>query len=266
LDEHLRNVAAHYDQLAETYDQDYFGRDSLYHRITMDHVRRFLPAQKDVPVLDAGAGTGVFTVELAKLGYRVLLTDISRGMLKEAREKVAKLGLQDLVKIVESDIRSMPMFEDSSFAMVLCEGDPLSYCGDHEAALREFVRVVKPGGVVTASVDNRAAALKWLRNTDDREAVERLLSKGDVFMPYDDGIPPHVVHAFTPEELRALFEANGLSVERIIGKPVLSHRLRGFDSRDRAVHQWLYRLELKYNANAAYLPWAGHLEIAGRKV
>lgn len=266
VDEHLKKVVAHHDWWSETYDSDYFEHFALYHKVTLDNIKRSLPKEKDSLLLDAGGGTGIWSVELAKLGYRVVLTDISEGMLEKAREKIGELGLEDRIETAISDIRDMPEFSDNHFAMVLCEGDPLGYCGDHERATSELVRVVRPGGRVVASVDNRTSALRWLGKTDDFEAVKRLLETGDVVMPNKRQDFRYVVHTFTPEELRELFQSNGLDVERLIGKLVLAHRLSGLESEDVEIKEWLYELELKHNADPAYLPWAGHLEIAGLKV
>jgi SAM-dependent methyltransferase len=185
-------------------------------------------------------------------------------MLDKARRKAGELGLETQIDIRLSDIRDMAEFPDNHFAMVLCEGDPLSYCGDHRRATAEFARVVRPGGTVIASVDNRAAALNWLRDADP-EAVRRLLEDGDVIPPQEHEEYRYTVHAFTPEELRELFESNGLSVQRIIGKLAVARRLACYASPDPAVQDWLFELELKYNHDPAFYPWAGHLEIAGRK-
>lgn len=265
VDEHLKKVVAHHDWWSETYDSDYFEHFALYHRITLDNIKRFLPREKDSLILDAGGGTGIWSVEFAKLGFRVVLTDISEGMLDKAREKVRELGLEDRIETAISDIRDMPEFPKDHFAMVLCEGDPLGYCGDCAKAMTELVRVVRPGGRVIASVDNRSSALRWLGKTPDLEAVKRLLETGDVVMPDKREDFRYVVHTFTPEELRELFQLNGLDVERIIGKLVLAHRLSGLESENPEVREWLYGLELKHNDDPAYLPWAGHLEIVGRK-
>jgi len=232
---------------------------------TLDNVRRFVPEEKGALVLDAGGGTGIWSVELARMGYRVVLTDISKGMLEKARKKVEALGLESQIEIMASDICAMSEFPDHRFAMVLCEGDPLSYCGDPNRAVEEFVRVVKPGGAVIASVDNRASALNWVRDKNDRDAVQRLLETGEVVMPQEREAFRYTVHAFIPEELRGLFEAKGLSVERMIGKLAVAHRLPWSESKDPAIQAWLYDLELKYNDHPAFYPWAGHLEIVGRK-
>lgn len=265
MNEHLKKVAAHHDWYSETYDSNYFEGFALYHRVTLDNIRRFLPEEKGALILDAGGGTGIWSIELAKMGYRVVLTDISKEMLEKAKKRVEELGLASQIEIMISDICNMPEFPDNHFAMVLCEGDPLSYCGDHNRAIIEFVRVIKPGGVVIASVDNRASSLNWLRDKNDHSAVQRLLETGEVVIPEELEELSFTVHAFTSKELRQLFESNGLSVERIIGKPVIVHRLPWFKSKDPVIQEWLYNLELKYNDKPDFYPWAGHLEIAGRK-
>ena len=63
-------------------------------------------------------------------------------------------------------------------------GDPLSYCGDYHAAVREFVRVVRAGGTVIASVDNRACALNWIKGQGEAGAIEQLLATGNVVLYY----------------------------------------------------------------------------------
>lgn len=265
MNEHLRKVASHHDSEAEIYDSDYFERFDLYHRVTLDNIRRFVPEKKEATVLDAGGGTGIWSVELAKMGYHITLTDISKGMLKKAQEKVKKLVLEKQIRILTSNICDMPEFPDSHFDMVLCEGDPISYCGDHKKALGEVVRVTKPGGVVITSVDSRMSALNWLYKEGDPDAVDRLLETGEVLMPTKTGELSYPVHAFTPQELKGLFQSNGLSVERIIGKLVLAPRLPWYRSEDPSLQEWLYELELEYNDNPAFYPCAGHLEIVGRK-
>jgi ubiquinone/menaquinone biosynthesis C-methylase UbiE len=265
MNKHLKKVVAHHDWWAETYDSDYFEHFAIYHMVTLNNIRRFVPKEKGATILDVGGGTGIWSIELAKMGYKVVLTDISEGMLAKAKIKVKEHGLEKQIKIMISDIRNMPEFSDNHFDMVLCQGDPLSYCGDHKRALSECVRILKPGGTLIASVDNRASALAWLKDSTDREAVKRLLETGEVEMPTGKEEFTYTIHAFTPEELRGLFESNGLQVERIIGKPVIAPRLSFFKSEDPEVQKWLYNLELKYNDDPAFYPRAGHLEIVGRK-
>jgi ubiquinone/menaquinone biosynthesis C-methylase UbiE len=265
MNAHLKKVGAYHDWWSESYDSDYFGHFALYHKITLDNIRRFLPKEKGAVILDAGGGTGIWSIELARMGHHVVLTDISEGMLDKARKKVSELKLDNQIEIKISNICDMPEFGDNQFAMALCEGDPLSYCGDHHAAIKELARVVQPSGIVIASVDNRASALNWLKDKDDPAAVEQLLEKGEVMMHQEREEFRYVIHAFTPEELQELFDSNGLLVERIIGKLVIAHRLACFKSEDPMIQEWLYQLELKHNDDPAFYPWGGHLEIVRRK-
>jgi len=265
MNKQLKMVTAHHDWWSRTYDSDYFEHFGLYHRITMDNIKHFLPKGKSMTILDAGGGTGIWSIELARMGYHVVLTDISQEMLEKAKKKISALKIADKVKIMVSDICHMSEFKDELFSMVLCEGDPLSYCGDHHSAIKELIRVVRPGGIVIASVDNRARMLNSLKQTEDQNEIRRLLEKGDVLMHHEREEFRYVVHAFTPEELGELFESNGLSVERIIGKPVIAPRISPNISEDPQLQDWLYNLEIRYNSNPAYYPWGGHLEIVGRK-
>lgn len=265
MNEHLRKVVAHHDWSSETYDSDYLENFALYHKVTFDNMKRFKPKEKGSLILDAGGGTGIWSVELARLGYRIVLTDISEGMLKKAREKVKKLDLEDQIEMLVSDILSMPELPDNHFGMVICEGSPLSYCGDHRRPTAELVRVLEPGGRLIASVDGRSSALRWLGKSCDPEAMRRLLETGDVVRPTKRKDFRYVIHTFTPEELRELFESNGMSVERIIGKLVIADKLECIESDDPEIQEWLLRQELRYNDDPVYLPCAGHLEIVGRK-
>ncbi|RLD14536.1 MAG: hypothetical protein DRI28_03265 [Caldiserica bacterium] len=71
-------VEEFYDKIAEEYDRIYqtpYWR--LYHEITWHNIKQFLPRRENAIILDAGGGTGYWAIKLAKLGYKVILTDIS---------------------------------------------------------------------------------------------------------------------------------------------------------------------------------------------
>ena len=141
----------------------------------------------------------------------------------------------------------------------------MSYCGDHEAAIRELARVVRQGGAVIVSVDNRARTFNWLRQSDDLDAIERAIVHGEVVVPVEREEHRFTAHAFTPRELCDLFDSNGLSIERILGKPVIAGQLGLSNSADPAVQERLCEMELNYCDDPAFYPLGGHLEIVGRK-
>jgi len=69
MNEQLTRVAAHHDEWSAPYDADYFERFALYHKVTLDNIRRFVPEEKGSLILDAGGGTGIWSIELARMGY-----------------------------------------------------------------------------------------------------------------------------------------------------------------------------------------------------
>src|SRR6476659_2542492 len=103
-------------------------------------------------VLDAGAGPGRFTLELARLGALVVVGDISPTQLELHAEKTA--SVQDSIESRELlDITDLSRFPDGSFDAVVCFGGPLSYVlGEADRALSELLRVTKRGGSLLLTV------------------------------------------------------------------------------------------------------------------
>lgn len=98
-------------------------------------------------VLDAGCGTGNLSRPLGERGYEVLALDSSPHMLKRAQIKNPHLRFQS------GDLGGELPFDDASFDAITCS-NVLYTLPNPSAALREFRRVLKPGGrlVVTNPV------------------------------------------------------------------------------------------------------------------
>jgi len=188
-----------------------------YEHLTWKPVEALLPKDKAWRVLDAGGGGGKFGVRFAELGHHVTVLDLSPGMLEEARKEFAERGHLERATFVEGNVAELP-FEDASFDLVFCEGDPVSYCvGEYAKAIRELVRVVVPRGPVVMGVDNRQEQFKAALRTPRKAEALQMLLDGKGWCPY--GLP---VHTFTlPELHRAVAEARrGLEEGREVrGRP-----------------------------------------------
>jgi ubiquinone/menaquinone biosynthesis C-methylase UbiE len=129
---------------------------TMHGRVSFEVHRRFLqefvePGQR---VLEIGAGPGRFTIELAGLGTRVVVADISPEQLRLHELHVGPTSAEQAVESRELlDICDVTHYADASFDVVVAYGGPLSYAFEDGAdALRGLFRVLKPGGVVIASV------------------------------------------------------------------------------------------------------------------
>lgn len=85
----IEDHAARFSEKAAAYDE---SKSDEYHACANLVIEHAAPDADEV-VLDLGAGTGAISLQLAADADRVVLRDISEGMLDEARAKVADRGL-----------------------------------------------------------------------------------------------------------------------------------------------------------------------------
>ncbi len=173
-------------------------------------IKRFLPRDLSQAVLDLGGGTGVWAIPIAKAGHRVILADISPGLLACAEEKIKAEGLGHLVTLKEMDMGDLSSFADSSFPLVLALGDPLSYCAAAGPALTEIRRVTAKGGILIGDVENRYESAKSPRRVSTWMEAKMALLEGKACWPEEKDDP--CIRLFTPPEIRRLLEAAGWSV------------------------------------------------------
>jgi SAM-dependent methyltransferase len=102
---------------------------------------------EDVGVLEVGCGNGnIWRENLDRIptGWRITLTDLSAGMVEEAR---AVLG--DRAEYVVADVQELP-FADESFDAVIAN-HMLFHVENRQGALGEIARVLRPGGLFRAT-------------------------------------------------------------------------------------------------------------------
>jgi len=147
-------VRRFFDQIGDE-EWDRFDKDARS-RVAFEVHRRFLRRHvaEGTDVLEIGAGPGRFTIELAQMGCRVVVGDISPVQLEANERRVAAAGWDSAV--IERrllDVRDLTALPDGAFDAVVAYGGPLSYAfEDAEAALSGMLRVVRPGGRIVASV------------------------------------------------------------------------------------------------------------------
>lgn len=131
------------------------------------------PRAEDV-VLDAGCGSGRNISILSPLVREIVGIDYAEHMIERAQERVAEENLKN-VKLMVGDVVTL-QFASGAFDKVIC-ASVLQYLDDRDcaAALREMVRVCKPGGRLVVHIKNGASlyglSLKLLR------PVARLLGR-----------------------------------------------------------------------------------------
>jgi ubiquinone/menaquinone biosynthesis C-methylase UbiE len=97
-------------------------------------------------VLDVGTGTGFLALLFAEMGHKVTGIDLSSGMLEKAKRNAENMGLE--IDFFHGDAENLP-FENGSFDLVTNKF-LLWTLQQPSCAVREWKRVLKPGGMVFA--------------------------------------------------------------------------------------------------------------------
>ncbi len=113
-------------------------RRPLYERAGLERASR---------VLDVGCGSGSVTADLARACHgRVVAVDADPTMVRRSRQR-----LDGAATVVRADGRALP-FADGSFDVAVCNL-VLLWSPEPERIVAEMARVVRPGGVVLASME-----------------------------------------------------------------------------------------------------------------
>ena len=138
LDKKPVDVASMFDTVAEKYDVTNdvlsLGQDRLWRRAVVKAV----DAKPGERILDIAAGTGTSSEPWADEEIEVVPADFSLGMLRVGRRRRPDMAF------TAADAMSLP-FADESFDVVTMSFG-LRNVADAETALREFLRVTRPGG------------------------------------------------------------------------------------------------------------------------
>jgi len=262
--EQSSKVMSFYKRTATQYDKEYEApyHKEVYEKITWRYIEPYLPKREGI-VLDAGGGTGKWSVQIAKKDLKIIIFDISKDMLKVALQKVKEENLENLVSFVQGDICRVP-FPNNSFQFVLAEGDPISYCNSPENAVNELSRVLKQNCCIVAGVDSLFAILRRMLNSEQVNLDEVLkVFKEKRFYAKDWGF---YCWAFTPKDLRRLFTKYELKVIKIVGKPIMFARPETSSLfQDKEKTKKLLEIELKFCENTDIVGYGGHLHVVARK-
>ncbi len=112
---------------------------------------------------DGGAGSGRFSILLAKKGVHVTHFDISQPMIDKAKELAKKEGVLEKITFVKGMLEDLSGYADQSFDLVMSFDAPISYTYPRqEEVIRHLVRIARKR--IMVSVSSRLGALPYLAN------------------------------------------------------------------------------------------------------
>ena len=283
-------VELYHDRVAGLYDTIYDGDPywEVVFRLTWKNILRYLPKDLSARCLDVGCGTGRWGMRLVIAGYPTDYLDISQKMLDKVAKKLDALGKPwrdaDLMApasasrpaaipppegaesvlwhVSVDDLSGLPA---ESYDFLVGQGDPLNCAERPGKAFKELSRLLRPGGIMVMSVDNRLQGIYHYFQTGDVPALGEFLRTGKTKWVTDDPTEQYPMTMFTPGQIRAMCRERGLELVGMIGKTVLP--LRRFKALLEEPDQRaeLMRIEESLHAEEALFANAAHLEFAARK-
>ena len=206
-------------------------------------------------VFDGGAGSGRFSILLAKQGLHVTHFDISQSMLDKARELAEREGVLSNITFIKGALEELTEFYDRSFDLVVSFDSPISYTyPNQETVIKNLVRLAKK--TIMISVTSRLGSLPYLanpiqknqfildENCDDswvqwclsnkikeinnfrfnKDHCNEMLNKGMIgngekeIRAYENGETPWpITYSFMPDELQSILERCGVNNIKLAG-------------------------------------------------
>lgn len=149
---------------------------SVEYLTTMKYIRESVEGVDDPAILEVGAGTGRYSVTLAKEGYRVTAVELVAHNLDILKSKLD--GTERITPILGNAL-DLSFLPDGAFDLTMLLG-PMYHLYTKEdklRALREAVRVTKPGGrILVAYCMNEATVIQYVFGMNKlREVMDGIL-------------------------------------------------------------------------------------------
>ncbi|MCT4588060.1 MAG: bifunctional demethylmenaquinone methyltransferase/2-methoxy-6-polyprenyl-1,4-benzoquinol methylase UbiE [Carboxylicivirga sp.] len=134
----FNNIAPKYDFLNHLLSM---GIDKIWRKRAINLLKEI----EEPLILDVATGTGDLALEAnRRLGCKVVGVDISSEMLKVAKVKISRKGLEDKISVQEGDSENLP-FEDNHFDAVMVAFGVRNF-ENLNKGLTDMARTLKEGG------------------------------------------------------------------------------------------------------------------------
>jgi S-adenosylmethionine-dependent methyltransferase len=233
----------------------------LRSELAWENVRRFLPRNASKRrALDVGGGTGFASVQLARVGYEVVLLDGSEEMLRIARQQAEAGSVAARISFCRAYASELPeLFDVESFDIVVCH-NLLEYAEDPPTAVRDIAHVLRKEGVLSILVRNRAGEVlkEAIKSRDWKLATGNLTAQTVVDSLY--GKPARL---FAPAEIRDLLGRASLEVVAEHGIRVFFDYL-GLENLADAEYSQVFELESALGVRPDFAAIARYIQVIAR--
>lgn len=153
-----------------------------FYNLAFDYVADVFGPPGSDEVVDAGCGSAVKSLQLARRGYRVRGLDFSETILEHARTAAEAAGFSRQISFSQADLTALAI-ASGSVRHVMCWG-VLMHIPDIERAVAELSRIVAPGGKLVVSEGNmrsiQARTLRFAKRLLGREKADLIHTQAGI--------------------------------------------------------------------------------------
>lgn len=264
----VSDIASFYDQIV-TEEDSRLEQHQLEIDLTWRYLTQYLPPEGTI--LEIGAATGRYTLELCRRGYTVTAVDLSAVLLKEGRRRLAAEGLEKLARFVVADARDLSLVEDRGFDAVLLMGPlyHLIFEEDRLEALRQAADHLRCRGLLFTAFSSRMGILgdmmarvpQWIER---REEVRALIDLGR----RPDAAPKGGFRGYhvRVSEILPLFDAVGIRTVVLAGvEPAISADDGSYNKLEAPLRRLWLDLLFEVSSDPTTIGASRHLLHVGRK-
>jgi ubiquinone/menaquinone biosynthesis C-methylase UbiE len=180
-------IGRYWGEQAATFDEQFLHSIATEGELrAWERILDLLTGQSGGPldVLDVGCGTGFLALLFAERGHRVTGSDLAPAMIERAREKAAAQGQTVTYLVDDAEALSAP---DNAYDLIVSRH--LFWTLPHpEQALREWLRVTRPGGRV-AIVDGEWTRRRSEETPPDEDGMRAAYGEAVKTLPNYGGAP-----------------------------------------------------------------------------
>lgn len=223
---------------------------------TMKYVKKYLcPGMR---VLEIGAGTGRYSHALAREGYEVDAVELIESNIKAFKQNTQP---GENVTVTQGDARQLAGYADGTYDITLLLG-PMYHLftrEDQEQALKEAVRVTRPGGVIFAAYcmgDPSIVSFGFIKG-NVRQLIEKGMLDEETFTPRSD--PWDIFQLYRKEDIDSLRAK--LPVEQlhfVAADGFTEHMRETVDSMDEENYELYVKYHLTICERQDMIGWSHH--------
>lgn len=264
----VSDIASFYNQNVDG-ESSRLERHQLEHELTWRYLKRYMPAHGSI--LEIGAATGAYTLDLARLGYNITAVDLSATLLETCWQRLAEAKQQQQVRLVLAGARDLKAVVERDFDAALLMGPlyHLVFEADRKMALNEVYERLKEGGMIFSAFISRYGIMgdllkkmpEWIeRKSEVRSIMER--GRDPDHLP-DEGFRGYFARV---DEIAPLHESVGFQTIALAGvEPAISADDESYNRLQGVQRELWLDLFVEMSSEESIIGASRHLLYIGRK-